>query len=398
MITPIQYIYPFLEISILIILAKIIKIQLNKIKIPGVVGEIIIGMIISPFLLGGIIDNILKINLFSLNNYLVFLAQLSVILIVFSTTLKFSVSSLKNAGIYGFLAALFGTLLSFTATFLIFYKSLGLAEDLIISTSVGITGLPAVSSILSEEYFNKSKEIDFLLNTAAIDDIIDLVLLSIAIGISLSIINSVYQIAKIVIFYSILFIVFTIIIITIVPRIINKVKDNFIEEFTFLLLFIIIASMVVLGFSSVIAAFLVGIAIADSIKKEKVINFIEKLLPIFGPIFFITVGMQANLTKLSLDILFFSLQLTGIALLFKFLGTFPFAFAKLKDIKKSMLVSIGMLPRGGMGVLVASIGFSLGLLDNYGFISAIFMSIFTTIIGAILFNKVWNNLKLEKTN
>ncbi|MEM0374138.1 MAG: cation:proton antiporter [Sulfolobaceae archaeon] len=389
-----EFLYPLLEVSIIIFLAEVIRTALRRIKLPGLVGELVLGMIISPFLLGGIINTILGIELFSLNNYLLFLSEFSVILLVFAAGLEHGISPLRSAGIYGFLAATFGALLPFITAFLFYQNSLGLTQSLVLGTALGATSLAAVSSIIYEKKIVNNIGASFLLTAAAIDDVIDLILLSVVLGIALSTVAlSTLEVIRIISFYSISWLIIFIFSIIIIPRIFNKIREEYTEEITFLILFSLIAIMVTLGFSSVIAAFIAGISIAESIKKEKVAHLVEVLLPIFGPIFFVSIGMQINLTQINPETLLLALELTGIAFLFKIVGIFPFALAKTKDLKNSIAISIGMTPRGEMGLVVASIGGSLGLLGNEELASIVLMAIFTTIIGASIFNKIWSWLK-----
>jgi len=388
-----DFLYPLLEVAIIIFLAEVFRTALGRVKLPGLVGELVLGMIISPFLFGGFLNEILGIKLFSINNYLLFLAEFSVILLVFAAGLDHGVSPLRTAGIYGILGAFFGAFLPFITAVLFYEDTFGFNSALILGTVLGATSLAAVSSIIYEKKISNAG-VDYLLTAAAIDDVVDLIMLSVALGIIASTTTvSTLEVIKIIAFYSISWIIIFVFSIILIPRIFNRIKENYVEEMMFLILFSLIAIMVTLGFSSVIAAFIAGVAIAESLKKEKVRNMVEVLLPIFGPIFFVSVGMQVNLNEVNLETLLLALELTAVAFIFKIIGIFPFALAKLRDLKSSIAVSIGMTPRGEMGLVVAAIGSSFGILTQEQLASIVFMAILTTIIGAIIFNRIWNWLK-----
>jgi len=74
------------------------------------------------------------------------------------------------------------------------------------------------------------------------------------------------------------------------------------------------------------------------------------------------------------------------------LGIMPFAYLYIKDLKRAMIIALGMVPRGETGLVVASIGLSLNALDQNEFESIVFMSILTTVIGALVIKRYSHQL------
>lgn len=382
-----EYFYVLLEISIILFLAEMIRSSLAKFNLPSLVGEVLTGLIISPYAIGGFLNSILGVELFSLNIYLLFLAEFSVILLVFAAGLEHGMAPLRKAGINGYLGAFFGAFLPFIVAFLFYEEKLGFNSALILGVVMGATSLAAVSSII---YYKKlsGKGIEFLMTAAAIDDVIDLIMLSVVLGIISVAQLTVVGIATTIAFYSISWLIIFIIAVLIIPRVFDKIHEAYLEEFMFLTIFGLVAIMVSLGFSAVIAAFIAGVAIAGAAKKEKVKHITDVLVALFGALFFVSIGMQMNINKLNFDLLIFALDLTFIAMLFKFLGIIPFALLHTRNIKKAIAISIGMTPRGEMGLVVASIGASIGVLASEALMAIVFMALFTTLLGATFFNMV----------
>ena len=179
----------------------------------------------------------------------------------------------------------------------------------------------------------------------------------------------------------------------IIPRLANRLGPNYVEEFPFVVLFGLTVVMTALGFSPVISAFIAGVALAESTKREEVLKISGTLLSIFGSIFFVVVGLQVNIAEISLGVVELSLELTAVAVLFKVLGVLPFAYLGLKNWRSSIAVAVGMTPRGETGLVVASLGESLGAINRGEFSALVLMAILTTLLGATMFRRIatWLN-------
>ena len=171
----------------------------------------------------------------------------------------------------------------------------------------------------------------------------------------------------------------------IVPIIVNRTNEKYIDELSFVVLFGLVVLMVYLGYSPIIAAFVAGVALANTSKSPRVKEMNNVLLGIFGSIFFVVIGAEVNLKLLSFDALIISLELTAVASVFKWLGVFPFAYLYLRNVKMANAIAAAMIPRGETGLIIASIGLSLNVLNQIEFEGIVFMSLFTTLIGSVIF-------------
>ena len=382
----------FFEVSLLIFLAEAVRSFLGKYGIPLLIGEIATGVMLSPYTLGGEVNRVLGISIFSLNPYVLFLAEFSMILLIFASGLEHGTSSLRSAGVMGFLGATTGALLPLLVTLILYWSSLGLIPTLVIGTAMGATSLAAVASILREMNL-QGKASNYLMAASSSDDVVDLILLSVVLASIGSAGLSTLMVVRTVAFYLVAWAIIFFVSVLIIPRLANRLGPNYVEEFPFVVLFGLTAVMTALGFSPVISAFIAGVALAESTKREEVLKISGTLLSVFGSIFFVVVGLQVNIAEISLGVVELSLELTAVAVLFKVLGVLPFAYLGLKNWRSSIAVAVGMTPRGETGLVVASLGESLGAISQGEFSALVLMAILTTLLGATMFRRIatWLN-------
>jgi len=249
---------------------------------------------------------------------------------------------------------------------------------------MGATSLAAVISIIEEERL-KGRSINFIISASAVDDIVDLILLSTVLAILQQKYINPESLSLKIIELIIVWIIILGVSVVVIPRIANKLSDKYIEEFPFVVLFGLTLLMVSLGYSPIISAFVAGVSLANSIKSIKIREISNTLLSIFGSLFFVVTGTEINLRAFSINTLILSLELTAIASIFKWLGILPFALIYLKNFRFASSVAIGMIPRGETGLVVASIGMSANALNQEEFESIVIMSLLTTLIGSIIF-------------
>ncbi|WP_245544544.1 cation:proton antiporter [Metallosphaera yellowstonensis] len=134
------------------------------------------------------------------------------ILLIFASGLEHGTSSLRSAGVMGFLGATTGALLPFLVTLILYWSSLGLIPTLVIGTAMGATSLAAVASILREMNL-QGKASNYLMAASSSDDVVDLILLSVVLAsigsAGLSTLMVVRTVAFYLVAWAIIFFVFT---------------------------------------------------------------------------------------------------------------------------------------------------------------------------------------------
>ncbi|WP_367834470.1 cation:proton antiporter [Vulcanisaeta sp. JCM 16159] len=108
-----------------------------------------------------------------------------------------------------------------------------------------------------------------------------------------------------------------------IPRILNRVGEETIVYASLVVLFGIVLIMTTLGFSEVIAAFIAGVAVAESRFSQRVRETVNVLLAIFGSIFFIAMGLQLNFKYiLNIEVLVMALATSVVAIVGKVIGIY----------------------------------------------------------------------------
>jgi Kef-type K+ transport system membrane component KefB len=374
-----------LFIFILLAFAELFRSLAQRYKFPPVVAEVLAGVVLSSFAIGGIADGLLHTSLFNVTPYVLLFADFSVILVIFAAGVEGGFASLRGAGLYGVGAALGGGLLSFALATLAMSRFYSFETALLVGVAVGPTSTAVVAYLIRGEEVAGGAGGQFLLAVSALDDVAGLILLSVvltAIGGSFNPIAVTGGIA----FAVVAWVVILLASLFVVPRLFRLPGFRQSREMPFLVLFVLVAIVAALGFSVVVGAFIAGLALADALKNSGARQMADALLALFGPLFFVVIGVQFDVGLL-LDprLLLLAGLLTSIAILGKLLGVLPFAYARFRSLRAALPVAVGAMPRGEIGLIVGSIGVSLGLFGSTLFGAIVLMALITTFVSGYLF-------------
>jgi Kef-type K+ transport system membrane component KefB len=164
-----------------------------------------------------------------------------------------------------------------------------------------------------------------------------------------------------------------------------------IEGITTAIFFGIAGIAAYVGLSPIVGAFAAGMAVASTKIIKQVEEYAHKLQFIFAPLFFAIIGAQVDLRGINVDVLIIAGIIIAIAISTKLLGCGLPSMLFLKDKTKSMRVGIGMVSRGEVGLIVAGVGVTTGILSTDIYTSIIIMVAITTIITPIWLKKSYKN-------
>src|SRR5271170_2734239 len=171
--------YPLLQIFVLLAFAELVRSTTGRAGLPQVVGEVIAGMVLSYYFLGGILNGILGVPLFTVgNDYVLIFADFSVVLLIFAAGLQGGLAALRRSGLWAVGAAVAGDLIPFFLTFVIFSRLYPVSTALLLAVAAGATSTAVVASLLKTEGLANLETGQFLLTTSAVDDVVGLFLLS----------------------------------------------------------------------------------------------------------------------------------------------------------------------------------------------------------------------------
>ena len=146
-----------------------------------------------------------------------------------------------------------------------------------------------------------------------------------------------------------------------------------------------------IGLSPILGSFVVGMALASSKVFERVENYVHRLGLIFAPLFFAIIGAQVDFRGISPEILILAGLVIVIAVITKLVGCGLPAWMFLKNKQQARRVGIGMISRGEVGLIVAGVGLTSGVLTSNVYSTIVIMVAVTTLITPI-----WLKLEYRK--
>ena len=372
------------DLAIIIIFAKFFGIVARKCKAPQVVGEIVAGLIIGPSILG----------LVNQTDFIVQMAEIGVILLMFSAGLETDLKELLRTGPIAALIACAGVFIPLaggTLVYMAFYGmepwgSEGFFKAVFIGVILTATSVSITVQVLRELGKLKGKVGTIILSAAIIDDVIGIIVLTFVIGFKNPDMKPVS-----VIINTILFFVFAIIVGFIFYKIFKIVNAKYphtrripIAGLALCLAMSYIAEKY-FGIADITGAYVAGIILCSIRDSEYIAEKMDvNSYMIFGPIFFASIGLKTNIDNLNVSILLFSLSFVLVGLITKVIGCGLMAkLCRFKNLD-ALKIGVGMMTRGEVALIVAQKGLSVGLLDPVYFTSVIILIIVSSIITPIL--------------
>jgi len=370
------------QLSLLLFVALAGYLIASKINQSAIVWEILVGIAIGPSLLG----------LITYTESVQSFAQLGAVVLLFVVGLEFKIKDIFNVK-YGIIA-LIGVIIPWIGGFFLAnFFSFNFISSVFVGTALTATSVAITANVLREMGKLQTEAAKAIIGAAVIDDILGLLVLSF----SMQIVNdsvSLFPLILIIIEAVVFMVVGAYIGHVYLSKLIEKfdttkLAGRFPETvFIFAMMIAFIYAMIaeLIGLSAIVGAFLAGVALTGVIIKRGK-NFkegAEYLQIIFASIFFVSLGVLADFHSLTLQILWFLVALTIVAFLTKIIGCYAGARIGRMTHKNSLVVGMGMAPRGEVAMIVALIGLNLGIIKQDIYVSLILMSILTTIFVPIV--------------
>jgi len=373
-------------------------------KQPPVLGELIAGIIISPFALGGLIHDPIILHFATIQgafglqefNVMEVISEIAVVVLLFVAGVETNVGAFLKQGKTGALVAVGGVIFPFIFGYFVtmwLAPETGIAGWLFMGAVLTATSIGLTVRILMEMGKLQTQAGTTILVGAVIDDIIGIVILSIVVGISaatkfggeISITHVCLNALKI---GAIGFAVWLGLLIIGVRF--NKYISRFILSpfkksgtipiFALIIGFIIAYLLTLVGLHPVVGAYVAGLMFAATAEKEDILDKTRPIMLFLAPFFFCYLGMQVD-TRLFWGGAIIAIVLIVVAVLGKAIGCYiPARFAGKMSHTDSMIVGIGMVPRGEVGLIIAGAGLLAGAINRDLFGAAVAVSVVTTLI------------------
>jgi Kef-type K+ transport system membrane component KefB len=365
--------------------AKLMAEVFERLGQPGLVGEILAGILIGPSVL----------NWIAPNEFLTALADLGAMFLLFRVGLEVKASELMRLGGTATLVAFSGVVVPFLmgwGILLVWGESRNEAIFVgaaMVATSVGIT-----AQVLAAKDLLQATASKIILAAAVIDDVLGLLVLAVVSGMARGRLN----IAELAL-TAVLAIGFTTIIAhwgtramgRVVPHLSRNLRVGEAQfALAMCLLFALSVGAAYIGVAAIVGAFLAGLALAES-TPPRVRDLAHGVTELLVPFFLAGIGLHMDLTSFAdtRNILLAAIILAA-AVVSKFIGCGLGALSLGRA--DALRVGVGMIPRGEVGMVVAQIGLGLGIIKQNVYGVVVFMSVATTMVAPPLINMAFRGL------
>lgn len=381
----------FRELAIIIVFAKVFGLIARKLRAPQVAGEIVAGLVIGPSLL----------NLVQASDFMSDLAEIGVILLMFSAGLGTNLQELKKTGVKALLVACAGVFIPLILGTLLYMGFYGFApfgtdefnRAVFIGTILTATSVSITVQALKELGKLNGEVGQTILSAAIIDDVIGILVLTVVIGFSGSSEGS--NIGGIMARTG-LFFVFAVGAGWVIFRIFQLIDKRWPHTQRLPILALALAFSFAyiadhfFGVADITGAYCAGVVLC-SLQDSSYINRkmdIESYM-LFGPIFFASIGLQTNIRELNTTILLFSVCFVLVGMAGKIVGCGGMAKILGYSNNDAMKIGCGMMTRGEVALIVAQRGLKLGLLDERYFTAVILLIIVSSITTPIVLKALY---------
>lgn len=363
------------DLFIVLLAAKLGEEVFKRIGQPALVGEILAGVLVGPSLLG----------LVEPGEVLEVFAELGVVFLLFWVGLETRLSEMRVVGRIAVTVGGAGVVLPFLGGIGL---GIALGESTEASVFLGAALAATSAGITSATFLDlgiaRSPAARTVLGAAVVDDVLALILLSVAVGMAASGGIDVADVALSVAL-AIGFVAFIALggtrLLQSRPQLLQAPRFADSPLLPAVILCLGLAAFAAeIGLAALIGAFLAGMIVAETKDQHPIEEEVRPLYAFFPPFFFAFIGIQLDLDAL-LDghALLLLVAITALAIVTKLIPAYLAARGLGRE--QASIVGIGMVPRGEVGIVVASIGAAEGVVDAELFGVVVGMSILTTLLA-----------------
>lgn len=372
------------DLAVIVICAKAFGLLARRCKAPMVVGEIIAGLVIGPCLL----------NIVQPTDFINKMAEIGVVLIMFSAGLETNLQELKKSGFAALIIACVGVFVPLVGGSLLYMGIYGFASfgtdeffkgvfigSIMTATSVGIT-----VEVLKEMGYLKSRVGQTILSAAIIDDIIGIIVLTFVLGFKDPDSNALLVSGKIV-----LFLILSVIVGFIFYKLFKYYDDKHVHTRRIPIIAISLCFAMAyvaeryFGIADITGAYIAGIILCNVRDAE----YIDRKVNVngymfFAPMFFVGIGLKTDFSNVDTSMILFSAGFVIVALLTKIIGCGLISKCFKYSWADSLKIGIGMMTRGEVALIITNKGLGLGIIDSSYFTAVILLIIISSIVTPLL--------------
>ncbi len=395
-----------LSISTMLIVSRIFAELGKRFKLPVVMGELIVGIVLGPTILGMLYPDIFLYLFPRTGNVPIALDgifSLSVIMLLFVAGMEVQLSLVLKQGKVAVYTSLFSMVIPFFTGFAIawFFPEIFSIPDeydakllfsLFFGTALSISALPVIARILMDMNLFKTNIGMIIIASAMFNDLIGWLIFSFVLSLTNKGVGDTFSL-----WYTVLYILgFGLFMLTIGKKIIDKTLPWMQTKLSWpggvlsISLGICLLSAAFtesIHIHAILGAFIAGIAFGDSVHlREQAREIIHQFVTnFFAPLFFVSIGLKVNFIEN------FDGTIVAIVLALAFVGKVLGAFigARLGGMTKNhaLAVGFGMNARGAMEIILGTLALNAGLISKPIFVALVIMALVTSLTSGPLMKR-----------
>ena len=362
------------DLALILVAAKLAAEVCERVRVPAVVGEIVVGVLIGPSLLGWVAAD---------SEPLIALAELGVLLLLVQVGMEMDLAELGALGRASMLVAVVGVAVPFVLGGAV---GLGFGESgdtaLFVGAALTATSVGITARVFGDLRALATTEARIVLGAAVADDVLGLVILTIVVKVVTEGSVSLGLVAETVGAAVGFLVVATLVGVLIVPwcfeqlrRITRSAATVVVLGFALMLGFAWAATLAKLA--PIIGAFVAGLAIGRSPEHARIERDFAPTANLLIPVFFVQIGLNADVEAMARPAV---LGLAGALLVVAIIGKLVSAVGAVGVRADKLLIGLGMIPRGEVGIIFASIGLTEGVLGDDQYAALLIVVLATTLL------------------
>ena len=380
------------QLALLLALAMGSSMVFRRLGFSKVVGQIALGMIIGPSLLGLVV-----VEEGEAGDLITLFAPFGAIIMLFMIGLECDIKEIYTR--QNIMIAIGGITLPWVAGFLLawfllpepgpdydrFYQSIFIGTALV-ATSVAIT-----AGVLREMGIIGSGVAKTILGAAVVDDILGMIVLAITAGVATGEGLDMGGLTQITIAAVAFVGLGSFIGMRFVVRVIGHVErigmargmkeSGFLLALSFAFLYAFISEII--GISAIVGAFIAGTSFSGCEYRKQFMEGITFLEWVFAPIFFLSLGILVDI-RLPAELWIFAMALAAVAMLSKLIGGGLPAWLSGMTRRESVSVGLGMAARLEVAMIIALYGLTEGIIDTPLYSAIIIMGVVSVLVAPSL--------------
>ncbi len=370
-----------MEIAVIFAVAGLTAVLFTKMRMPVVIGYLAAGILVGPYLFP--FDLITDID--TVNS----LANLGIILLMFTIGLEFNIRKLRQTGLFAIVAGTIEIVLMITIGYALGW-SLGWSgtESIFLGAVMSISSTAVTIKVLTDSGHIEKQYASGIIGILIMEDIAAVIILAMVSPLGSGNVPGLSS-AVGILGGAVLFIALSLVLgFAVVPRIVNYVEKNYPSEVLLLVSLGLCFGMALLsseiGLSVAIGAFVMGIIVSQSTAQHEIILKTMPIKEMFMAIFFVSIGMLIDPTLVLQNILP-AIIIAAVFIAGKIFSVTTATYVANTDARSSLMSGMALVAMGEFSFVIAKTGVDNGTLSQFFYSSVIGAALITMIVLPITF-------------